>query len=100
MQGSLKIKRQLETLLDHSTWITDAIPCMQGTALYPLQSCLNHSSNPNAETTKEDSDMDGQAVISAAHDIPAGTEVCISYIDLGAPEAEQQAALRDYGIPF
>lgn len=71
---------------------------VQGTALYALQSCMNHSSDPNAETTKEDSDMDGKAVISAKLDIGEGEEVLISYVDLDAPESEQRSALRDYGI--
>jgi SET domain len=71
---------------------------MQGTGLYALQSCMNHSSKPNAETIKEDSDMDGKAVISARTDISEGDEVLISYVDLSASECEQLAALRDYGI--
>lgn len=71
---------------------------VQGTALYSLQSCMNHCSSPNAETTKEDSDMDGKAVISAQEDISAGEEVVISYFDLSASESEQLNALRDYGI--
>lgn len=71
---------------------------MQGTALYSLQSCMNHSSSPNAETQKEDSDMDGKAIISAREDIQEGDEVRISYVDLSASESEQLTALRDYGI--
>lgn len=77
---------------------TDYDVCGLGTALYALQSCMNHSSNPNAATTKEDCDMDGKAVISAQQDIREGDEVLISYVDLSAPESEQKSALRDYGI--
>ena len=73
---------------------------MQGTALYSLQSCINHSQEPNACAMKEDYDMDGRAVICAVRDIAAGEEVCISYIDLDAPEHEQRRALLDYGIPL
>jgi hypothetical protein len=71
---------------------------MQGTAFYALQSCMNHSDTPNALTLKDDTDGDGRAVITAACDIPAGAELCISYIDQDAPEKERLAALRDYGI--
>lgn len=71
---------------------------VQGTALYSLQSCMNHSQDPNARAMKEDYDMDGRAVICAVRDIAPGEEVCISYIDLSAPESEQRQALLDYGI--
>jgi SET domain-containing protein len=71
---------------------------VQGTALYALQSCMNHSNRPNAEMMKEDSDMDGKAVISAQADIREGDEVVISYVDISASESEQRSVLRDYGI--
>ena len=59
---------------------------------------MNHSSSPNAETQKEDSDMDGKTVIPARQDIQEGDEIRISYVDLSASESEQLTALRDYGI--
>lgn len=59
---------------------------------------MNHSQDPNAQALKEDYDMDGNAVICAKRDIAAGEEICISYIDLDAPEADQRQALLDYGI--
>ena len=71
---------------------------MQGTALYSLQSCMNHSQAPNAEALKEDYDGDGRAVICAGRAIATGEELCISYIDLDAPQADQRQALLDYGI--
>jgi SET domain len=69
---------------------------MQGTALYSLQSCLNHADDPGASALKGDDDVDGRAVLSAARDITAGEELCISYIDLDA--SDRSAVLRDYGV--
>lgn len=71
---------------------------VQGTALYSVQSCMNHSQDPNAQALKEDYDMDGRVVICATRDIAAGEEVCISYIDLDGSHSEQRQALLDYGI--
>ncbi|XP_015572708.1 histone-lysine N-methyltransferase ATXR2 isoform X2 [Ricinus communis] len=39
--------------------------CCQGTAFYPLQSCMNHSCCPNARAFKREEDRDGQATIIA-----------------------------------
>eukprot|EP00892_Ulva_mutabilis_P007169 jgi/Ulvmu1/4824/UM020_0109.1 len=94
--------RRAEVLQKTSAWLdaldTDYDACVEGTALYSLQSCMNHSQEPNASALKEDYDMDGRAVICAERDISPGEEVCITYIDLSAPDSAQRAALRDYGI--
>lgn len=74
---------------------------LQGTALLPLQSCMNHSDMPNASALKGDADVDGRAVLSACKDIAAGEEVCMSYVssDPALTDAERACVLRDYGIP-
>ncbi|XVF01825.1 hypothetical protein REPUB_Repub04eG0122800 [Reevesia pubescens] len=53
--------------------------CCQGTAFFPLQSCMNHSCCPNAKAFKRE-------------------EVTISYIDEDLPLEERQALLADYGF--
>ena len=73
---------------------------MQGTALLPLQSCMNHADEPNASALKDDCDVDGRAVLSACRDIAAGEEVCMSYVSTNDEMSleERAAVLRDYGI--
>ncbi|XP_012086380.1 histone-lysine N-methyltransferase ATXR2 isoform X2 [Jatropha curcas] len=53
--------------------------CCQGTAFYPLQSCMNHSCCPNARAFKRE-------------------EITISYIEEDLPVEERQALLADYGF--
>ena len=72
-------------------------PC-EGTAFYSLQSCINHSCDPNAQALKGDDDIDGQAVIVVKKPIGKGDEVTISYIDEVMPYKQRQEALRDYGF--
>lgn len=72
--------------------------CCQGTAFFPLQSCMNHSCHPNAKAFKRDEDRDGQATIIALRPITRGEEVTISYIDEDLPFKERQALLADYGF--
>ncbi|KAM0937072.1 putative [histone H3]-lysine(4) N-trimethyltransferase chromatin remodeling SET family [Dioscorea sansibarensis] len=72
--------------------------CCQGTAFFPLQSCMNHSCAPSAKAFKRDEDRDGQAVIIACRLISLGEEVTISYIDEDLPYEERQAQLADYGF--
>ncbi|KAI5441874.1 hypothetical protein KIW84_011072 [Lathyrus oleraceus] len=43
----------------------DYSTCCEGTAFFPLQSCMNHSCCPNAKAFKRDEDRDGQATIIA-----------------------------------
>ncbi|XP_020570983.1 histone-lysine N-methyltransferase ATXR2 isoform X2 [Phalaenopsis equestris] len=70
----------------------------QGTAFFPIQSCMNHSCCPNAKAFKRDEDRDGQAVIIAVSPISIGEEITISYIDEDLPYEERQALLADYGF--
>ncbi|RYR30064.1 hypothetical protein Ahy_B01g054883 [Arachis hypogaea] len=49
--------------------------CCQGTAFFPLQSCMNHSCSSNAKAFKRDEDRDGQATIIAVRPIRKGKEV-------------------------
>lgn len=74
-----------------------SISC-EGSAFYPLQSCMNHSCCPSAKAFKRDEDKDGQAVIIANRPITAGEEITISYIDEDLPFEERQAQLADYGF--
>lgn len=48
----------------------------QGTALYALQSCANHSCCPSALPYKSELEVDGAAVLVAQRDIAPGEEVC------------------------
>ncbi|KAF9589061.1 hypothetical protein IFM89_018323 [Coptis chinensis] len=71
--------------------------CCQGSAFFPLQSCMNHSCRPNAKAFKREEDRDGQATIIAVRRI-SEEEVTISYIDEDLPFKERQALLADYGF--
>ena len=51
---------------------------------------LNHSCAPNARVLHGS----GVAGVVADEGIPAGTEVCVSYVDLGAPLSARRKALR------
>ncbi|CAK9315588.1 unnamed protein product [Citrullus colocynthis] len=72
--------------------------CCQGTAFFPLQSCMNHSCYPNAKAFKREEDRDGQATIIALRPIHPGEEVTISYIDEDLPFNQRRALLADYGF--
>lgn len=72
--------------------------CCQGTAFFPLQSCMNHSCRPNAKAFKREEDRDGQATIIALQPIAKGEEITISYIDEDLPFEARQALLADYGF--
>ncbi|KAJ7948179.1 histone-lysine N-methyltransferase ATXR2 [Quillaja saponaria] len=72
--------------------------CCQGTAFFPLQSCMNHSCCPNAKAFKREEDRDGQATIIALTPICKGEEVTISYVDEDLPFEDRQASLADYGF--
>ncbi|KAK3404515.1 hypothetical protein EUGRSUZ_K00821 [Eucalyptus grandis] len=72
--------------------------CCEGTAFFPLQSCMNHSCHPNAKAFKREEDRDGQATIVALKPISKGEEVTISYIEEDLPFEERQALLADYGF--
>ncbi|PNX72931.1 histone-lysine N-methyltransferase ATXR2-like protein [Trifolium pratense] len=70
----------------------------EGTAFFPLQSCMNHSCCPNAKAFKRDEDRDGQATIIALRPICKGEEITISYVDEDLSFEERQASLADYGF--
>lgn len=72
--------------------------CVDGTAFYALQSCINHSCQPNAHAMRSEQDLNCSAVIVAKEPIAAGQEITISYIDEELPYAERQVALQDYGF--
>ncbi|XP_042483168.1 histone-lysine N-methyltransferase ATXR2 [Macadamia integrifolia] len=72
--------------------------CCQGTAFFPIQSCMNHSCCPNAKAFKREEDRDGQATIIALRPISKGEEITISYIDEDLPFKERQGLLADYGF--
>ncbi|KAL0917397.1 hypothetical protein M5K25_012453 [Dendrobium thyrsiflorum] len=72
--------------------------CCQGTAFYPIQSCMNHSCCPNAKAFKREEDIDGHTVIIAVSPISIGEEITISYIDEDLLYEERQALLADYGF--
>ncbi|CAN6457989.1 unnamed protein product [Victoria cruziana] len=74
-----------------------AISC-EGTAFFPIHSCMNHSCCPNTKAFKRDEDKDGQATIIAVRPISRGEEVTISYIDEDLPYEDRQASLADYGF--
>ncbi|KAG2574951.1 histone-lysine N-methyltransferase ATXR2-like isoform X2 [Panicum virgatum] len=74
-----------------------SVPC-EGTAFFPLQSCMNHSCCPNAKAFKRDEDKDGHAVILALKPISKGEEITVSYIDEDLSYEERQAQLADYGF--
>ncbi|XP_058779942.1 histone-lysine N-methyltransferase ATXR2 [Vicia villosa] len=76
----------------------DYSTCCEGTAFFPLQSCMNHSCCPNAKAFKRDEDRDGQATIIALRSICKGEEITISYVDEDLPFEERQASLADYGF--
>lgn len=71
---------------------------VDGTAFYALQSCINHSCQPNAHAARSEQDLNCSAVIIAKHSIPAGEEITISYIDESLSYEERQEALKDYGF--
>ncbi|EYU24807.1 hypothetical protein ABFS82_13G019400 [Erythranthe guttata] len=74
-----------------------SISC-EGTAFFPLQSCMNHSCIPNAKAFKREEDRDGQAIIVALRPILKGEEITISYIDEDLTYEERQELLADYGF--
>lgn len=74
----------------------------RGHALYHRSSLLNHDCMPNAaraDAVNGWANGDTRMVIRALHDIPAGQEVCISYVPLDWMYDERQEYLQeDYGF--
>uniref|UniRef100_A0A7S3VR10 SET domain-containing protein n=1 Tax=Dunaliella tertiolecta TaxID=3047 RepID=A0A7S3VR10_DUNTE len=76
----------------------------QGTGFMALQSCANHSCEPNAATEGEGT---GLTAVYARRAIKEGEEITITYIEEDGDEdgtgkalsfKQRQAALRDYGF--
>lgn len=76
----------------------DYATCCQGSAFFPLQSCINHSCEPNCKAFKREQDRDGQAILVATRPIMKGQQIFISYIEEDLPWKERQALLSDYGF--
>ena len=72
--------------------------CVEGTAFYAIQSCINHSCQPNAHAFRSEDDLNSFAVIVATQDIHVGEEVTISYVDESLSYKQRQEALQDYGF--
>lgn len=70
-------------------------PNCEGTGFYPVQSCANHSCQPNAAVHCETSN---ECILVARTAIKKGEEVCISYIDEDQSLRERQHDLQDYGF--
>ena len=51
----------------------------EGSGLYVLQSCINHSCSPNANV--EFPYDNNRLVVKAVRNIRAGEEICIAYLD-------------------
>ena len=73
-------------------------PALEGTALFRLTSCLNHSCSPNVESRYDNVDAPSAVTIVASRDIQAGEELCHAYIDDDADVTKRRAALRHYGF--
>lgn len=71
----------------------------EGSCFYALQSCMNHSCDPNTHAYKRAGvDTDGSAIILAKRAIEAGEEICISYIEESEPHHVRQSMLEDYAF--
>jgi len=93
-RAAMKITQPLLDALD----VDYDTPCL-GTALFSVQSGLNHDCDPNAEPMKGEKDITGACVIVARRDIAAGEEITMSYLDDDSKSRdERQAALVDYGF--
>ncbi len=72
---------------------------LDGTGLFAVVACANHSCAPAAASRKGEADLDGGAVLVAMRDIAAGEEVTICYIDSDESSVrKRRAALADYGF--
>ncbi|GLC67842.1 hypothetical protein PLESTF_000613200 [Pleodorina starrii] len=72
-----------------------ATPC-EATAFLALQSCINHSCDPNCTAACDTGNR--TVTVLAQRDIHAGEEITLSYIDVSLPYKDRQADLRDYGF--
>lgn len=93
-QKKKEIEENIQPVLDALG--DDYTNLCQGTAFYPLQSCMNHSCYPNAKAFKREEDRDGLATVIASRSIRNGEEITISYINEELPYEERQQLLADY----
>eukprot|EP00237_Pycnococcus_provasolii_P014922 CAMPEP_0205963804 /NCGR_PEP_ID=MMETSP1459-20131121/71283_1 /ASSEMBLY_ACC=CAM_ASM_001120 /TAXON_ID=41880 /ORGANISM="Pycnococcus provasolii, Strain RCC931" /LENGTH=366 /DNA_ID=CAMNT_0053336591 /DNA_START=61 /DNA_END=1159 /DNA_ORIENTATION=+ len=56
-------------------------PGLEGTALFALGSCMNHSCSPNVESRYDDIESPATVTVFATRDIAAGEEICHAYIE-------------------
>lgn len=96
-QGRATVKDVLNPMLK-SLDLDENELCVEGTAFYALQSCMNHSCQPNAHVLRSADDPGSFAVIVAKYNISAGEEITISYVDESLSYEERQEALQDYGF--
>ena len=70
-------------------------PHCDGTALFALTCCANHSCVPNVQLQYNE---DSTGVLVALRDLEAHEELCINYVGLDQPTELRQADLRHYGF--
>ena len=73
-------------------------PPLDGTALFTVICCMNHSCTPNVEVLWDDTSKPLQAVVRSLKDIKRGEELCFSYIDTELSYIDRKNKLRDYGF--
>jgi len=70
-------------------------PSCNGTALFALTCCANHSCVPNVQLQYNE---DSTGVLVALRDLEPHEELCINYVNLEQPTQLRQADLRHYGF--
>ncbi len=73
-------------------------PPLDGTALFTVICCMNHSCNPNAEILWDEESNALQAIVKTIKNIKKGDEISFSYIDSSLSYSERREKLRDYGF--
>ncbi|XRA97281.1 histone-lysine N-trimethyltransferase SMYD5 [Pycnococcus provasolii] len=73
-------------------------PGLEGTALFALGSCMNHSCSPNVESRYDDIESPATVTVFATRDIAAGEEICHAYIEEEADVRVRRSSLRHYGF--
>ena len=74
-------------------------PPLDGTALFTIICCMNHSCDPNIVIEWDDDPNEPlKANVKAVRPIEIGEELSFSYIDCNLPYEERQFKLRDYGF--
>jgi len=81
--------------------IADDLMTGRGAAVFPLGALLNHSCVPNCSLAYTVDDASGAVVqtIRTLEDVPAGTELCHAFVELGWPSAGRRRHLAlHYGF--